>query len=216
MNRKSLTRACMFLSMVAVAWIAPSLGRAQETASRGGRVADEPSTTPGPAAGDLSEEEGDWLLGAPGEPWQGPRIELGYTHYVLTDGQGAGSVNAGFFGGYLPLGWARVGFGAEAGSRSYELGPDDFIARGRVILGYQHLDWQPAVPFIAAVGTAGLILGKRFHSTVSHFIYGAGVEVGADFNIVRTLYTGGSFSFVRVTMWDLSYNLFVFRLRVGL
>ncbi len=150
------------------------------------------------------------------EVWQGPRVELGYSHYVLSDGLGAGSVNAGSFGGFLPLGWPRIGASIEAGVRSYENGPDDFLGRGNLMLGYQHLGLDRFLPYITLVGTMGVLLGKRFSTPISHMLYGAGVEIGADVNIVRSLYAGLGFSYIHASMWDVSYDLFIFKVSVGL
>lgn len=150
------------------------------------------------------------------EVWQGPRVELGFTHYVLSDGLGAGSVNAASFGGFLPLGWPRIGASIEAGVRSYAKGQDDFLGRGNLMLGYQHLGLDRFLPYITLVGTMGPLLGKRFDRPVSHLLYGVGVEVGADVNIVRSFFAGLAFSYIRASMWDLSYDLFIFKVSVGL
>ncbi len=181
-----------------------------ETAPPDGVGMDEATAVEGDAAvADLD------VTGEP-EVWQGPRVELGYTHYVLSDGLGAGSVNAGSFGGFLPLGWPRIGASIEAGVRSYENGPDDFLGRGNLMLGYQHLGLDRFLPYITLVGTMGVLLGKRFYTPISHMLYGAGVEIGADVNIVRSLYAGLGFSYIHASMWDVSYDLFIFKVSVGL
>src|SRR5687768_17143836 len=62
-------------------------------------------------------------------PWTGPRVELGWAHYVLSDGYGGGGVHAFTFGGWLPLRRVRAGAWAELGSRDYRLGQNDLLLR---------------------------------------------------------------------------------------
>lgn len=147
----------------------------------------------------------------------GPRIELAFSYYVLSDGQGGGDVFAGSFGGYLPLDIPlRLGISAEIGIRDYSLADPDLILGGNLSAGYKHLGFDRVVPYVAAVGTMGGLFGQRFNSLVTHFIVGAGAEIGADFRLINTLAAGMSFSYVRATMRDLAYDLFVLRFKVSL
>ncbi|MFW6050585.1 MAG: hypothetical protein ACODAU_05395 [Myxococcota bacterium] len=153
------------------------------------------------------------------EAWQGPRVELGYARYRFSDGHQGGGVNALQFGGYLPTGAARLGMYGELGMRDYSLEPSasDAIVRGAVLAGYQQLrGLGPIVPYAVAVGTGGVLFGKRYHTPVSHTIWGAGLELGADVRMVGRLWGGVAFSWIRLTMRDLSWDLVMLRLRIGL
>lgn len=178
---------------------------------------------PGPASllGDPRPDEGEEpepaeVVEEAGAPWDGPRVELGYTHYVIVDGFGGGDVHAGFFGGYLPTGALRLGGSAELGGRDYSLGQSDLVLRATIVAGYQHLPTRPIVPYAAVVATAGVVLGKRFRTPVAHPLGGAGLEIGADLNLVRTLYVGVGLSYVRAALDGPGYDLWVIRLRIGL
>jgi hypothetical protein len=150
------------------------------------------------------------------EPWQGARIELGYTHYSLTDGAGQGKVHAATFGGYVPTGVLRLGGYAEGGGRQYGLGGDDLLLRATVLAGYQHLDWRPFVPFVAAVATVGVVVSERLHTTTANVVGGGGLEAGADLRLVNNLWAGLSLAYLRVGMQGLGFDLLVLRLRIGL
>jgi hypothetical protein len=150
------------------------------------------------------------------EPWDGPAIELGYTHYSLADGFGGGAVHAGTFGGYLPTGPIRIGLVAEVGVRQYALSDDDLLLRGTLIAGYQHLGWLPFAPFAAATATAGGVFGQRFSTTQSWGLGGGGVEVGADLVITRSLWAGLSLGYQRVSMGGSGFDLLILRVRAGL
>ncbi len=154
---------------------------------------------------------------APAAGWNGPRVELGWAHYTLTDGYGGGTVNAFDFGGYIPFGWLRLGGYAELGSRSYQLGDGDAVVRGNLLVGYQYLRrLAPMVPYAAVVGTLGVVIGKRFHTPLSYDMGGLGIEVGADFNLVRSLWVGIGLSYLRAAMQGLAYDILTLRLRIGL
>ncbi|MCA9600971.1 MAG: hypothetical protein R3A78_02780 [Polyangiales bacterium] len=162
------------------------------------------------SAEDAPAEEDDGV-------WKGPHVELGYSHFVLADGYGAGSVNAGFFGGFLPLDtWLRIGLSAEMGSRSYTLGDNDLLVRGTLVAGYQHLGLDRFMPYAVAVATMGAVVGKRFHSPLAEMLVGGGVEIGADVSIEQNFYAGIGLSYIRASMWNLAYDVFVFRFRIGL
>jgi len=150
------------------------------------------------------------------EPWDGPRVELGYAHYALADGYGGGDVHAALFGGFVPTGVVRLEGWAEAGSRSYSLAQNDALIRATVLVGYQHLPLRPFVPYAGVVGTVGILIGKRFRTPVSHFFGGAGLEIGADVNLVRTLYVGLGLAYLRVSKQAVGHDLWMLRLRVGL
>ena len=198
--------------------------------------AETPAATPDSGAG-LADALGDPRVGAtprpaaaradrapraapvaPAEaaPWDGPRVELGYTHYAIVDGFGGGDVHAGFFGGYLPTSSLRLGGSAELGVRDYSLGQSDALLRASVVAGYQHLSTRPFVPYVVAVGTAGILLTKRFRTPGSDAIFGAGLEVGADLNLYRTLYVGVGLAYQRASVGGLGHDLWVIRLRIGL
>jgi hypothetical protein len=146
----------------------------------------------------------------------GPRVELGFSHYALVDGFGGGSVSSGSFGGFLPVGVLRAGAYAEVGSRSYELGQTELLVRGTLLAGYQHLGWGRFIPYAAAVGTLGVVLGKRFGTSLASALFGGGLEVGADIALAGSFYLGVSFAYIRAGFEGLGYDLWVFRLRAGL
>jgi len=153
---------------------------------------------------------------AEAEPWTGPRVELVYSHYVLVDGHGGGQVHAAVFGGYLPLSPLRLGISAEMGVRDYALGQDDALVRATLVAGYQYFGWLPVAPYVAALGSAGIVFGKRFRTPVSHWLGGGGLEVGADVNLVKSLFLGIGLAYLRVAMEGEGFDLYVLRLRVGL
>jgi hypothetical protein len=190
--------------------VLPALVRAQELdADSDGDVlgAEQTAPTESPSDdGDLDEPV-----------WGGPHVELGYSHFVLPDGYGAGSYNGGFFGGYLPLDmWLRVGLAAEAGVRSYELGPDDLLIRGTLTAGYQHLGLGRFMPYAVGVATVGPLVGKRFHTSFVDVLAGGGVEIGCDVNLALNLFAGIGISYVRAAVGSLAYDLFIFRFSIGL
>lgn len=187
----------------------PPAGDAAGHLREGGARLDPPTARDGSIPAVEGERE---------EEWKGPRVELGYARYRFSDGNGGGSVNALHFGGYLPTGAARLGMYGELALRDYTLEPgSDAIVRATLVAGYQHWrDLGPFVPYLVAVGTGGVLFGKRFHTPVSHTLWGAGLELGADLNLVGNLWAGGSFSWIRVTMRGLSWDLVMFRVRVGL
>lgn len=150
------------------------------------------------------------------EPWMGPAVELGYTHFRLPDGDTGGAVNAGTFGGYLPTGPVRLGGRAELGSRVYSPGTDDLMVRGAIWGGYQYLGWRPFAPYAAATVSIGVLVGERSDLPRAWGFGGGGAEVGADLVLVRNLWIGLSFAYERVRMDGEGFDLWVFRVRVGL
>jgi hypothetical protein len=150
-------------------------------------------------------------------PWTGPRVELAFRIYSLADSVGGGSVNSACFSGYLPTRFVRAGGGLEAGGRAYEHGRTEGLMSGNVFAGYQHLhDLGRVVPYVVAVGELGVLFGKRFHTPISRSLRGAGVEIGADVNLVRNLFVGLGLSYMVYSMDDLSYDTFGMRLSIGL
>ena len=151
------------------------------------------------------------------EPWNGPRVELGYAYYVLGDGFGGGGVNTFSFGGYLPTGRFRLGLIGEGGVRDYTLADDDAIVRGTLVAGWQGVGLVDYVmPYVAAVASAGFVVGQRFATTFIDALLGLGVEIGFEVNPVRTLHFGASLAHVRADLGGLSYGLWVLRLFAGL
>ncbi len=150
-------------------------------------------------------------------PWTGPRVELGYRVYSLADSNGGGAVNSVTFSGFLPTRFLRAGGGVEAGGRAYEYGATEGLFSGNAFVGYQHLgDLGRVVPYVVAVGELGFLLGKRFHTPMAQFVRGAGVEIGADVNVVRNFYLGLGLSYVVYSINGLSYDTFGLRLSMGL
>ncbi len=150
-------------------------------------------------------------------PWTGPRVELGYRLYSLTDSAGGGAVNSATFAGFLPTGTVRAGGGLEAGGRAYEYGPTDALVSGNAFAGYQHLhELGRIVPYVVAIGELGLLHGKRFHTPVTKSLRGAGLEIGVDVNVVRSLYLGLGVSYMAYTVDGLAYDTFGLRLSLGL
>jgi hypothetical protein len=153
----------------------------------------------------------------PAPAWKGPRVELSYRLYSLRDSAGGGLVQSAAFSGFLPTRAVRAGGGLEAGARSYDWGPSDGLLSGNLFVGYQHLrDLGRVVPYAVAVGELGVVLQKRYHSPLAGLIRGAGVELGADINLVRSLYVGVGLTFMLYTLDDLFYDTFGLRVSIGL
>jgi len=149
--------------------------------------------------------------------WTGPRVELSYRVYSLSDSLGGGAVNSVAFAGFLPTRTVRAGGGLEAGGRAYQYGPTEGLLSGHAFVGYQHLrDLGRVVPYVVALGELGVVIGKRFHTPVTRMLRGAGIEIGADVNVVRSLYLGLGLSYMVYTMDDLAYETFGLRLSIGL
>ncbi len=152
-----------------------------------------------------------------GLSWTGPRVELGYRIYSLTDDAGGGAVSSATFSGFLPTRFVRAGGGLEAGGRGYEYGATEGLFSGNAFVGYQHLrDLGRMAPYVVAVGELGFVLGKRFHTPRTNLIRGAGVEIGADVNVVRSFYLGLGLGYMVYSLDDLAYNSFGLRLSAGL
>jgi hypothetical protein len=154
-----------------------------------------------------------------GEPagFRGPRVELSYRLYSLRDYLGGRSVHTGGFAGFLPTRFVRAGGGVEAGVRNHEFGERQGLVSGNLFVGYQHLrNLGPVVPYLCVLGELGIVVQKRFHTPQSNSFRGAGVELGADVNLVRSLYVGLGLSFMLYTMDGLAYDTFGLRLSIGL
>lgn len=224
--------------LVAIAWgCFATIAEAQEStqAAEGAKVApdaarEESGETPPEAAPEAVPAE-EVPAEAPVEPappvraaareapltWTGPRVELGYRIYSLADSAGGGAVNSATFSGFLPTRFLRAGGGLEAGGRAYEYGPTEGLFSGNAFVGYQHLrDLGRVAPYVVAVGELGFLLGKRFHTPVTRFARGAGIEIGADVNVVRSFYLGLGLSYMVYSIDGLSYDTFGLRLSMGL
>jgi hypothetical protein len=181
--------------------------------------AEAPASTPSeqPKAPAASAEDSDAADTPAKKPWTGPRVALSYRLYSLRDWQGGKFVQSAAFTGFLPTRYVRAGGGVEGGARAYELGDSEGLVSGNLFAGYQHLrDLGRLVPYLVAVGELGVTFGKRFHTPVSRMFRGAGVELGADVNLVRGLFVGIGLGFMLYTMDDLRYETFGLRLSIGL
>lgn len=159
----------------------------------------------------------------PGRPAQadfiqrGPRVKLGYHLYTLRDRIGGGVVHAAAFSGFFPTRFIRAGGGIEAGVRSYGWGPSDGLLTGNLFVGYQHMrDLGPVMPYLVAVGELGLVIEKRYHTSLLQGMRGVGFELGADVKLVRSLHAGVGLTFMLYTLDDLAYDTFGLRLSIGL
>lgn len=149
--------------------------------------------------------------------WKGPRVALSYRVFGLRDYQGGRHVQCAAFTGFLPTRFLRAGGGLSAGARKYEHGPAEGLVSGSVFAGYQHLrDLGRLLPYLVAVGELGATFGKRFHTPLSRSFRGAGLELGADLNLVHGLHAGVGVSFMLYTMEGLRYETFGLRLSIGL
>jgi hypothetical protein len=237
-------RLLAFLFAMGLTCLQPGTGRAEPAPERdrpeGAAALAAPApraaakTPPVPAPG-VPEEDGARLATPPpgdlapspevpadssaaARPPSPPRVELGYARYRFADGYGGGGVHALHFGGYMPTGALRLGGYGEMGMRDYSLADStDAILRATVVAGYQHLAGLGGLrPFAAVVGTGGVMFGKRFSTPLSYTMWGAGLEIGADVLLVERLWAGASFSWIRLTMDGLRYDLLMIRLRMGL
>jgi hypothetical protein len=152
-----------------------------------------------------------------GPPWRGPRVQLGWAHFVLPDGYGGGGAHAFTFGGYLPTGRVRLGAWTELGSRNYRLGQNDLMVRAIAAGGYQHLvERSPWLPYVVVTASMGGLFGKRFHTPASDFIYGLGLEAGLDVNLVRSFFVGLALGYSRLSFGDVAAHVFEIRMHMGL
>jgi hypothetical protein len=149
--------------------------------------------------------------------WTGPRVELSYRLRSLSDSAGGGSAQTAAFAGFLPTRQFRGGGGVEGGGRAYRYGATEGLVSGYAFAGYQHLkDLGRFVPYLVAIGEVGALLGKRFHTPVTRLLRGAGVELGCDVNLVRSMYVGLGASFMMYTLDGLAYRSFGLRVSLGL
>lgn len=180
----------------------PRAVHAQSTTRTGG--------TPGPG-------QGSPAAAARAAERRGPRVALSYRLYSLRDDLGGRRVHTGGFAGFLPTRFIRAGGGVEGGIRTHEFGEQQGVVSGNLFVGYQHLrDLGPVVPYLVALGELGVVLQKRFHTPQSQGYRGAGLELGADVKLVRSLYMGLGVSFMLYTMDGLAYDTFGLRLSIGL
>jgi len=197
--------ACSGVSAAAQTRAAPASAVAPraESAARGAGPPDRADRT-SPAAAAAAER-------------RGPRVAFSYRLYSLRDDLGGRRVHTGGFAGFLPTRFIRAGGGVEAGIRTHEFGERQGVVSGNVFVGYQHLrDLGPVIPYVCALGELGIVLQKRFHTPQSEGYRGAGLELGADVKLVRSLYMGVGLSFMLYTMDGLAYDTFGLRLSVGL
>lgn len=167
-----------------------------------------PGTPPGAARVDATNAE---------PPWQGPRVDFGYLLYDLRDGWGGGLVHAGSLSGYLPTGRLRLGLTVDAGARDYALGGSDAVVRGTIFAGYQDLgriSWL--LPYVVGTVSGGVLVGKRFNTTVVDGLGGIGFEAGAEVNPIRSLHLGLGLGAMWVMMDGLHHATWTFRMFVGL
>jgi hypothetical protein len=148
---------------------------------------------------------------------RGPRVKLGYHLYTLHNRIGGGIVHAAAISGFLPTRFIRAGGGIEAGARSYGWGHDDGLLTGNLFVGYQHMrDLGPVMPYLVAVGELGLVIEKRYHTSLLQGLRGFGCELGADVKLVHSLHAGVGLTFMLYTLDDLAYDTFGLRLSIGL
>jgi hypothetical protein len=206
------TLAALTLALLAC-W--PSPGRAQDPAPERAPVAADTASTASAAKHDKASEA---VPRRAGSDWRGPRVELAYRLYSLRDDQGGRNANTACFSGFLPTRKFRGGGGVEAGARGYEYGDNEGLVSGNLFAGYQHLggDLGRVVPYVVAVGELGVLFGQRFHTPLSRTLRGAGMELGADVNLVRGLYLGLGVGFMLYTIDGLSYDSWGMRLSIGL
>jgi hypothetical protein len=193
---------------------APAEGEAEAGAAA--EVQAAPDAAPAPAS-----EQGRAADAAPKKrkhTWTGPHVELSYRVFSLRDDQGGRTANVGSFAGFLPTRKFRGGGGVQAGSRVFEYGANEGLLSGYVFAGYQHLggDLGRVVPYVVAVGELGALFGKRFHTPMTQLVRGAGMELGADVNLVRGLYMGLGVGFMLYTIDHLAYSSWGLRLSIGL
>jgi hypothetical protein len=221
------TFAALALAVLAC-W--PARGRAQApreadppasdlTAAPTPESAPEPAVAPSPEPTEPAPTRRERrVLSRADSDWKGPRVELAYRLYSLRDAQGGRNANTACFSGFLPTRKFRGGGGVEAGARGYEYGASEGMVSANVFAGYQHLggDLGRVVPYLVAVGELGVLFGQRFHTPMSRMLRGAGMELGADVNLVRGLYLGLGVGFMLYTMDGLSYDSWGMRLSIGL
>jgi hypothetical protein len=207
-----MTRA-FFLALTLLVLHGPRLARAQSSDAGA-----QSANASGPTQDKVAAPGAD----APSGPaWHGPSVQLSYRLYSLKDWQGGGIVNSGALSGFFPTRYLRAGGGVEVGARKYEYGPSEALMSGNLFAGFQYLPKadQPLsrlVPYLVAVGEYGVLLGKRFHSTVTNTYRGVGFELGGQVRLVRNLHMGAGLSWMVYTMDNLRYDTFGMRLSIGL
>ena len=149
--------------------------------------------------------------------WKGPRVDIGYLFYVLSDSWGGGQVNGLSISGYVPTGRLRLGVMADGGVRRYTFGSDDAVVRGTAFVGYQDLGRiSHFLPYFTGLLTSGAVIGKRFSTTFTNALFGLGAEIGVEVNPMRTLHGGVAFGGSWMTSGGLRYQVWTFRVFVGL
>lgn len=149
--------------------------------------------------------------------WRGPRVELGFVHYSLSDSSGGGPVNGVSIGGYFATRRLRLGVLGDAGSRRYLYDENDIALRVSAIVGYQALNAAGRLtPFIALRGDWGVPIQQRFNTTLSDGLYGIGIEGGIEVNAIRTLHMGIALGIAHMASHDLSFVSWSLRIFFGL
>lgn len=175
----------------------------------------EDATQPAGAHAELDKL--DAAGGDQAEPWHGPRVELGYEYFYLSDGRGSGATHALAFGGFFPvIPQFRVGLSLMGGSRDFSYEENDLFLGARAIAGYQHVGWDRVMPYIGGTLMGGVILGERFNSAIVDGLLGIGIEAGLDVRIVNSFYAGLGLGYTRADVDGLAHDLLILRLRVGL
>jgi hypothetical protein len=149
--------------------------------------------------------------------WKGPRVEIGYVHYSLSDSNGGGPVNGISIGGYAPTGALRLGVLGDAGQRRYTFDEDDIALRVSAVVGYQALRAvRRLTPFVAARFDLGVLIRQRFNTTLADSMYGAGIEAGFEINPARSFHLGMAMGISVIESHGLSYVSWSLRAFFGL
>ena len=143
----------------------------------------------------------------------GPRVELGYSLYGLSDGESRGRVNAGSFGGYFHAGSLRLGAYAEVGKRADRPGVDDLVVRAVALAGYQYR-LRSFVPYLAALGTYGWLIEQGTGAPRTVALPGGGLELGLDLRL-GAVFIGASAAWTRIRLRGETQDLFLLRIRAG-
>ncbi len=149
--------------------------------------------------------------------WDGPRLEVGYEYFDLSDGHGGGATHMAMFGGFLPIvPQLRAGLSLMGGIRDYAYEDNDLFFGARAIVGYQYTDWNGVLPYLGGTLMGGAVIGERFTSSVAFGLIGLGVEAGLDVRLVNSFYAGFGLGYTRADMAGLAHDLLIVRLRIGL
>lgn len=213
------TRDWLVVAIVALGQMGHGLFGASALAQDDGVFEESPEgpTISQDAQADLDKLDAGELEDDAGKPWTGPRLEVGYEHFSLSDGRGAGATHLFIFGGFIPLiPELRLGLSLMGGIRDFSYQENDMLLGARAIGGYQHIGWDPVLPYVGATLMGAVIIGERFSSSVAYGLVGLGLEAGLDLRIANTFYGGVGLGYTRADMDGLAHDLLIVRLRVGL